>query len=337
MGPSSHPQVSAERILSTLQAYRGAAALHTAIELELFTRIAHGVDTANRIAAELGVPLPGVRILCNYLVAAGFLIRDGETLQLADDSAIYLDKASPSYLGCAAASIHCPAMVRGFDRLTEAVCGRSDLKDARIPPGWYDFARGVSDRPAALQAFTDAIVLPAGPVKILDVGAGDGAYGIAVASRYPQAIVVAVDQPDALKIAHRNAIEARLGTRYQNIPGDLRSQSFGRGFDAAIAAGSLHELDPSDAELCLKRIRDALNKDGRLFILESVSNESANPADFDLTALIAARRGGVYSLAELKQILHLAGFDRIETQPLPAARATLLTAAMRGTAAQSTD
>ena len=60
-----------QRILSTLQAYRDAAVLNTAIELELFTRIAHGADTAHRIASELEVPERGIRLLCDSLGRRG--------------------------------------------------------------------------------------------------------------------------------------------------------------------------------------------------------------------------------------------------------------------------
>jgi ubiquinone/menaquinone biosynthesis C-methylase UbiE len=325
VSPSSQPQASPQRILSTLQAYRNAAALATAIELELFTRIAHGSDTPNKIAAELAVPVLGIRILCNYLAEAGLLMKDGEELQLAEDSAAFLDKASPSYIGHAADVLHSLLLRRRFERLSELVRGEAGVESSGLAD-WFDLSRGFIDRAAAVRAFTDALVLPSGPLKILDVGAGDGTYGIALALRFPQAVVVAVDRPSALKVAHQNAAQAQLGTRYQNIPGDLLSKALGTGYDAAIVVGQLNQLEPAEVELSMKRIRDALKKSGQLFILEFLSEDSPEYADFALTVLAATRRGAAYSLAEVKQKLYLSGFSSIESQPLAEARATLVTA-----------
>src|SRR5215467_6239385 len=95
---STSQPVTPQRILSTLQAYRDAAALHTAIELELFTRIAHGTDTAASLAEEIGIPVRGVRLLCEYLVSVGLLDKQDETLKLTDDVRLYLDKKSPAFL-----------------------------------------------------------------------------------------------------------------------------------------------------------------------------------------------------------------------------------------------
>ncbi len=329
MSPSSHRQVSSQRILSTLQAYRDAAALNTAIELELFTRIAHGADTVNKIAAELGVPARGIRLLCNYLAGAELIIKDGEELQLAEDTAMFLDNRSPLYIGGAAATLYSTPLLRGVERLTEFVRGRESGELTAVQPDWFDIGRGLTDRAASMGAFADAVVLPRGPLKILDAGAGDGAYGIAIAARYPEAIIVAVDRPAALKVAQQNAARAKLGTRYQNIPGNLLAMPFGIDYDAAILAGGLYRFDPAQIELLLKRVRDSLKRTGQLLILEFLWEDSAGfsseYAGFALTLLTATPRGA-YSTAELQDMLRSSGFGGVESQPLPEARATLVTA-----------
>jgi ubiquinone/menaquinone biosynthesis C-methylase UbiE len=326
VSPFSQAQVSPQRILSTLQAYRDAAVLNTAIELELFTRIAHGADTANRIASELSAPVRGIRLLCDYLAVAGLIVKDGEELKLAADAAMFLDKRSPSYLGGAAGKLYSTPLLRGFERLTEYVRAHEPGERDKVEPESLDLARGVADRAAAARAFCDLLVFPGGPLKILDVGGRDGTYGIAIAARYPEAVVVAADRPAALKIAHKNAARAGLGTRYQNIPGDLLAMPFGRGFDAALCTGGLYQLDAAQIELLLKRIRDGLKKTGQLIILEFLAEDRPEYAGFGLTMLTATRRGGPYSLAEVKDILRLSGFTFLESRPLPAAHATLITA-----------
>src|SRR4051794_29509089 len=110
-----------DHILATLQGYRDAAALNTAIELDLFTRIAHGTDTPSRIASELNIPVRGVRLLCEYLAGAGLLEKEDEQLKVTPESGAFLDKTSPNYLGEKLRVLYSPALLRGFEQLTEAV------------------------------------------------------------------------------------------------------------------------------------------------------------------------------------------------------------------------
>ncbi len=257
--------------MATLQGYRDAAALNTAIELELFTRIAHGTDSANKIAGELGIPVRGIRLLCEYLAAAGLLEKEDEQLKLTEDVALFLDKKSHAYLGSALGVLYTPSLLRGFERLTDAVrsAQTSRLQEAgKGRPEWFDIARGLTDTTAAIKAFVDAVNLPAGQLKILDIGAHDGAFGIALGLRYPDSIIVALDCPEALKVAQERADAAKMGTRYQNIPGDPLVASFGLEYDAIVIAGNLYEFDPSQITSLLMRIRHALKKTGQLLILE---------------------------------------------------------------------
>ena len=327
---SLQPRVSPQRILFALQAYRDAAVLNTAIELELFTRIAHGADTVNKIAADLGVPLRGIRLLCDYLTGAGLIIDDGERLQLADDAAMFLDKHSPSYLGGAAGTLYSTPLLRGFERLTELVRGRESGSHTTVQPDWFDIARGVTEPAAAVKTFADAVTFPEGPLKILDIGGADGAYGIAIAAKYPEAVIVAVDRPAALKAAQANAVRAKLKTRYQNVPGDFLAAPFGMDFDAAILAGRFCQLDPPQITLLMKRIRDALKKSGQIVILDFLTEDTPDfareYAGFGLTLLTATRRGTAYSTAEVQDMLRSSGYGSIESRRLPAAHATLVTA-----------
>jgi ubiquinone/menaquinone biosynthesis C-methylase UbiE len=339
VGPSSKSNVSPRRILSILHAYREAAALKTAIDLELFTRIAHGSNTVGRIASELGIPSHGLRVLCDYLVQCGLLSNDSDELGLTEEAALFLDKNSPCYQGGSAEILHSPPLLRSFERLTESVRAGASPEPVAVNglgrpaalSALFSLSRGVLDSRAAAAAFAEAVTLPGDrPIKILDIGAGDGAYGIALAQKYPQAIVVALDSAEALEAAQEHAIRAKLGTRYQNIPGDPLSAPIGFEYDAATTAGCLHRFDPDQISALTLRVHYALKKSGQFIILEGLSGDSsaAGPefAGFRLTMLAATGRGDVYSLAEVKEALTASGFKSIESQPLPATFATLVTA-----------
>src|SRR5690349_5295044 len=110
---------SPQRILATLQAYRDAATLNTAIELDLFTRIAHGADTPGKIAAELRVPVRGIRLLCECLAGIGLIEKEDEQLKLSDDAALFLDQKSPAYLGSTLGVLHSASLLHAYERLTD--------------------------------------------------------------------------------------------------------------------------------------------------------------------------------------------------------------------------
>jgi SAM-dependent methyltransferase len=320
--PISEPAVSPDRILNQLQAYRGAAALNSAIELDLFTRIAHGTDTAGKIAAELSIPVHGVACLCDFLVREEYLFRQLDRYSLAEDAARFLDRTSAAYVGGSAAALHSPGLLASFERLTECV-RKGGSRDGKAHPGWFGEAQS--------KALAKTIELPVkSPVKILDLAAGHGLAGIALAKRYPQAIVVAVDRPDALQLAQQNADHARLSTRFQNIPGDPCRVSPGRGYDAVVLAAELFHRDPPQIHSLLKKSKDALKAGGRLFLFDFLAGETEEFTsafvDARLLVLATARRGVPYSITEMSAMLKACKFNRVDTRRVPGTLGTLITA-----------
>ena len=90
---------SPDIVFDTLFAYQRSAALKSAIDLEVFTAIDDGALTAEAIAVRSGASERGTRILCDYLTVAGLLQKSDRTYQLTPESAAFLSKQSPTYLG----------------------------------------------------------------------------------------------------------------------------------------------------------------------------------------------------------------------------------------------
>ena len=64
-------------LFQTLTAYQRSNALKAGIDLGLFSAIGSNASTAAELAAIIGAAERGVRILCDYLTIAGFLIKEG--------------------------------------------------------------------------------------------------------------------------------------------------------------------------------------------------------------------------------------------------------------------
>src|SRR5438105_2733310 len=109
---TSHP--SPELIFDTLNAHTRTAALKGAIRLEVFTAIGEGNKTAQAIAARCRTSERGMRILCDYLVILGFLTKEKSNYGLTPDSAVFLDRRSPAYMGTVEQFLTSSVLVNAF-------------------------------------------------------------------------------------------------------------------------------------------------------------------------------------------------------------------------------
>src|SRR4051794_32737725 len=113
---SQHPQSPSEGepspilFFETINAYQRSAALKAAIDLELFTSIAEGSNSAAALAKRVGAAERGVRILADYLVILGFLTKGGDRYALTRDAGMFLDKRSPAYVGGAVDFLLAPGL-----------------------------------------------------------------------------------------------------------------------------------------------------------------------------------------------------------------------------------
>ena len=95
--PTTANRLTPERIFNTLNAHEQTAALLTAIELDIFTAIGGGANTAAAIAAKTGAAQKGARVLCDFMTVHGFLTKDHEgKYALTQESALFLDRKSPA-------------------------------------------------------------------------------------------------------------------------------------------------------------------------------------------------------------------------------------------------
>ena len=108
-------------LFDTLNAYQRTQALKAGIDLEVFTAIAEGKTTAKEIADRRAASEKGTRVLCDYLTIMGFLTKEDGRYGLTIDSAVFLDKRSPAYMGTVSEFMLSPHIKGNFDNLTESV------------------------------------------------------------------------------------------------------------------------------------------------------------------------------------------------------------------------
>jgi predicted nicotinamide N-methyase len=326
--------MSLENILDLFTAHYRAAAVKTGIDLELFTAIASGVDTTRDLAVRCGAAERGIRILCDYLTSIGVLTKQGEHYRLGSDAAAFLDQRSPAFFGSMVNATAGETVWHALAHLTAAVRrGGTVLPEAGVlapdHPYWAEFARAVAPG-ARFMGPLLANLLDAGasgPIRVLDVAAGHGLYGIAVATQNPQAQVVALDWPSVLAVARENAEAAGVADRYRTISGSVFQEEFGERYDLVLLTNFLPDFDAATCESLLAKVHAALVPGGRAVALQYVVDEDrvSTPVGAYLgIALLATTPGGEnYTFSELDRMFRNTGFSRTELHELPPERVVI--------------
>jgi 2-polyprenyl-3-methyl-5-hydroxy-6-metoxy-1,4-benzoquinol methylase len=328
MSSSPAQQPSPQLFFQTINAYQRTEALKAAIELELFTAIGEGNKTPADIARRCEASERGTRILCDFLCIMGFLNKDGKQYSLTPDSAVFLDKRSPAYLGGTTEFISTSKLTDNFKNFAEVVRkgGSIDSEGGTVAPEnpiWVKFARGMAPMMTLPSQMLVDLVDPNADkkLKILDIAAGHGLFGIAFAKHNKDAEIVALDWPKVLEVAKENAQNAGVADRYSTIEGSAFDVDFGGGYDLVLLTNFLHHFDPPTCETLLRKVYAALGEGGRAVTLEFVPNEDRiSPPDaaaFSVMMLGSTPSGDAYTFSELERMFANAGFSRSEIHPLP--------------------
>jgi len=325
-GAASNP--SPELIFSTLIAYQNAYILKAAIELDLFTAIAEGANEPAALAKRIQAADRGARILADGLVVHGFLRKDTGKYSLTPESALFLDKRSPAYMGGMADFLASDENVRNFQHFADSVRKggtSSDIGDNSKPMDhrWVSFARSMASMAAPMAGVLSQIVNAslASEIRLLDIAAGHGMYGITSAKNNPRVHVTAVDWAPVLEVAKENAKKAGVTERYSVRPGSAFDTDLGDSYDYVFITNFLHHFDVPTNEMLLRRFHAALKPGGKTITVEFVPNDDrVTPpmaANFSLVMLAHTDAGDAYTFTEYEQMHRNTGFRNCTLQQIP--------------------
>ncbi len=322
------------RIMQLGEGFMASKTLLSAIELELFTDLGSTALTAHEIGDRLGLHQRAVPDFPDALLALGMLSRDGDGPEAryanTPETAAFLDKASPTYLGGVLEMCNA-RLYRFWGDLTEALRTGQPQNEVKIS-GRPMFDELYSD-PARLQQFMDAMTGAsmsgfyalaeafdfASRQTLCDVGGATGQLAVIVARRHPHLRCTTFDLPVVEPLARDTIEAARLTDRVTTASGDFFTDPLPAA--EVITMGMiLHDWNLDQKLHLIRAAYDALPPGGAFICVEPLIDDARRSDAFalsmSLNMLIEFGDAFGFTANDFTDWCTDVGFERVDVLPL---------------------
>jgi len=321
-------QVTPERLMELSFAYAPPLIISAGVSNKVFDSLEGGAKTPGQVAEETGASARALGILMNALVGLGLLKKDRQgKYSLTPESAAFLLSKKPGthagFFGTIA-----PQLISRWLRLSDIVReGRPAVAVNQETEGTEFFSQLVENiipmsYPPA-QKLGDHLKLAKAKneIHVLDLGAGSGIWGIALAQKSPRVQVTAVDWTGMIPTTKRITQKFGVADRFSYVEGDMLEANFGSGYDIAILGHILHSEGEDRSRRLLKKIFRALKSGGTIAIAEwLVNDDRTKPLPslmFAVQMLVNTEKGDTFSFNQIKNWLEEAGFKKVRKLEAP--------------------
>ncbi len=327
-------RVTPDRIMQFAWGYAPTLIIDAAIRQGVFDALHRGPQSAAALAAETGTSVRGLTRVLNALVGLELLARVGDGYALTPESAAFLVSSEPDYRGQTFLH-HTGQLLPRWQRLVEAVrTGEPVARTDREREAGDYFVRFVESLfPSAFPAARAlgehlGIANAAAPLSVLDIGAGSGVWGIALALQSSHVRIHAVDWPAVLEVTYRVAARHGVADRLTGIPGNMLEVDFGQGHRVAILGNILHSEGPDQCRHLLRKTFAALAPGATVAVQEFLPNDDrtgpSQPLVFAVNMLVNTEAGDTYTFAEISGWLRETGYTHPRRLDVPAPSPLLL-------------
>ncbi len=319
------PRLDTTRLQKMAQAYWESAALMAAVELEIFTAIAHGHDTVPAVATAVGISARNAERLLTALVAMTLLTRDetGGVGQFANapDVQRFLVKDSDRYAG--PWILFTKPRWTAFGELSERLRNPEENRlgayvDFTVEDARRYHAATYSIGMGAARLFSRSVDLT-GRKRLLDLGGGSGAYSIVATEKYPGLKAIVLDLPPVTVVANEYIAANNAADRVTTLPGDFTRTEFPQGVDVVVMASNLPQYEPDLIRLVVGKAFAALVPGGEMHLVgETLHDDRRGPlsaALWGLNEAIQHSTGLAHTESEVKGYLQGAGFVDVAVHP----------------------
>ena len=321
-------QVTPERLMQFGFAYAPPLIIAAAVSNKVFDSLESGSKTVDQISKETGASARGLRMLMNALVGLELLKKDRhQKYSLTPESAAFLVSNKPGALA-GFFRLNVTQLVSKWLQLGDVVRTGRPAQAVNQEGEGTEFFSGLVENIipmsyATAQTLADHLKLAKAKneVRVLDLAAGSGIWGIVLAQASARVRVTAVDWAGMIPTTKRITQRFGVGARFKFIEGDLLEADFGSGYDIATLGHILHSEGEERSRQLLKRTFRALKSGGAIAIAEWLVNDERTqplpPLMFAVQMLVNTEKGDTFSFKEIKSWLEEAGFKRVRKLEAP--------------------
>jgi ubiquinone/menaquinone biosynthesis C-methylase UbiE len=323
MSSSASAPLTPERIYQFAFGYAPPLVLEAAIRHRVFDVLDGGPMSLTQIHEATGASERGLSAILNFLVGLDFLRKTQEgAYTLAPESAAFLVSTKPGFQGGLIRHTSEQLLPNWLQLNRVVATGTPAVSVNQQGPGSSFFHEFVNDIfplsyhvAQELAAHLDLAAAPA--VSVLDLAAGSGVWGIALAQSGPQVTVTAVDWPAVLPVTQATVARFGLTERFRFHAGDLAEADFGTGHNVATLGHILHSEGEARSKALLKKTFHALASGGTIAVAEFLVNaDRTGPMSglsFAVNMLVNTDCGDTFSFEEISAWLGEAGFVNART------------------------
>ena len=322
--------VNPEQIMQVGLGFWASRTLLSAVELGLFTELAKRPGSVDDLQARLGLHPRSARDFFDALVALGFLRRADGVYDNTPATALFLDKAQPSYLG-GMLEMASARLYKFWNGLTDGLRTGKPQNETKSG-GDTMFALLYAD-PVRLQEFLTAMSsishganmtiahkFPWDRYKtFVDAGTAQGDLAVQVARAQGHLTGVGFDLPVVGPIFEAYAKTQGVGDRVTFKAGDFFADPLPKA-DVVMMGHVLHDWDVNQKKQLVRKAYDALPAGGAFIVYEAIIDDDRSRNAFgllmSLNMLIETEGGFDYSGADCVGWMKDAGFREARVEHL---------------------
>jgi hypothetical protein len=304
--------------------------LLSAVEMGLFTELAHGPEGLESVQGRLGLHPRAARDFLDALVALGFLERHDGKYANTPETDLFLDRKKPSYIGgmLEMANVR---LYEHWSHLTEGL--RTGMPQNEVRGGALPTFEALYADPARLKIFLKAMsgvshgaalaIAAKFPWKdyktYVDVGTAQGDTAAQIALKNGHLSGTGFDLAEVGPIFEEYVGELKLNGRLKFTAGDFFKGEIPKA-DVVVMGHILHDWDLPTKKMLIKKAYDALPSGGAYIVYEAIIDDERRKNAFglmmSLNMLIETRGGFDYTGADCQGWMREAGFKQTRVEHL---------------------
>lgn len=317
-------------IMQTATAFWASKVLLTAVELDLFTTLGDGQQSAAQLGQTLGLHPRGTYDFFDALVALKFLDRDGDgpegQYRSTPETAAFLNKKSPQYIGGLTQMLN--SRLFGFwNHLGTAL--KTGKPQNEVKDGGKSVFEALYANQDSLGEFLDAMTgFQAANFALLaqkfdfssyktvgDVGGALALLSRIVGSHHQHLSFTSFDLPPVAPLALKHIKMAGMEDRIRPIAGDFFKDDLPKA-DVITMGNILHDWNLENKKILIRKAYDALPDGGAFIAIENVIDDARRDNAFgllmSLNMLIEFGDAFDYTGADFRNWCSEAGFRRFD-------------------------